>query len=119
LRSLAPSDPRYIGRYQGDVRARDAAYHQGTVWSWLLGPFALAHYRVHRDAAQACALLVGLARHLDEACLGTISEIFDGEPPYLPRGCFAQAWSVGETLRAWHVLTRAAESMASHGGATA
>jgi predicted glycogen debranching enzyme len=119
LRSLAPNDPRYIGRYQGDVLARDAAYHQGTVWSWLLGPFALAHYRVHRDAAWACALLIGLARHLDEACLGTISEIFDGEPPYLPRGCFAQAWSVGETLRAWHVLTRAAESMASPGGTAA
>lgn len=116
LRSLAPSDPRYLGRYQGDVRSRDAAYHQGTVWSWLLGPFALAHYRVHRDAQRARALLEGLAAHLDEACLGTISEIFDGEAPHIPRGCFAQAWSVGETLRAWHVLTRAIESASSRAG---
>jgi predicted glycogen debranching enzyme len=109
LRSLAPTDPRYIGRYEGNVYARDAAYHQGTVWSWLLGPFALAHYRVHKDVAHARALLTGLKAHLDEACLGTISEIFDGEAPHVPRGCFAQAWSVGETLRAWHILSHAAE----------
>jgi predicted glycogen debranching enzyme len=107
LRSLAPSDPRYAGRYGGNPRARDAAYHQGTVWSWLLGPFALAHYRVHGDAAHALGILAGLAAHLDEGCMGTISEIFDGDAPHAPRGCFAQAWSVGETLRAWHVLSRA------------
>jgi glycogen debranching enzyme len=107
LRSLARTDPRYVGRYEGDVRSRDAAYHQGTVWSWLLGPFALAHYRVHGDAAHALGFLDGLAPHLDEACLGTISEIFDGDAPHAPRGCFAQAWSVGETLRAWHILARA------------
>lgn len=105
---LAPGDPR------GDVRSRDAAYPQGTVWSWLLGPFALAHYRAYGDARRARTLLEGLAAHLDEACLGTISEIFDGEAPHLPRGCFAQAWSVAETLRAWHVLTHAAQSIPSH-----
>ena len=116
LRSLAPSDPGYLGHYHGDVRSRDAAYHQGTVWSWLLGPFALAHYRVHRDAERARALLEGLAAHLDEACLGTISEIFDGEAPHLPRGCFAQAWSVGETLRAWHVLTHVLASIPANTG---
>jgi len=107
LRSLAPSDARYIGDYVGGPRERDAAYHQGTAWSWLLGPFALAHYRVYGDAARATRLLAGLAAHVDEACIGTISEIFDGDPPHTPRGCFAQAWSVGETLRAWHTLARA------------
>ena len=107
LRSLAASDPRYAGHYGGDQRARDAAYHQGTVWSWLLGPFALAHYRVHGDAAHALGILAGLAAHLDEGCIGTISEIFDGDAPHVPRGCFAQAWSVAETLRAWHILAGA------------
>jgi len=105
LRSLAPSDSRYAARYTGDPRGRDAVYHQGTVWSWLLGPFALAHYRVYGDARHAQALLAGLAPHLDEACSGTISEILDGSPPHAPRGCFAQAWSVAETLRAYHQLT--------------
>jgi predicted glycogen debranching enzyme len=87
LRSLAPNDPRYVGRYIGGPRERDAVYHQGTVWSWLLGPFALAHHRVYGDAAHALALLNGMAAHLDEACLGTISEIFDGDAPHAPRGC--------------------------------
>jgi predicted glycogen debranching enzyme len=107
LRSLSGTDPRYVGRYEGGVHSRDAAYHQGTVWSWLLGPFALAHYRVHGDAAHALGILAALAPHLDEACLGTIGEIFDGAAPHVPRGCFAQAWSVGETLRAWHIIARA------------
>jgi predicted glycogen debranching enzyme len=105
LRSLAPRDSRYAPRYVGDPRARDGAYHQGTVWSWLLGPFALAHYRVYGNAQHALALLEGLAGHLDEGCSGTISEIMDGSPPHAPRGCFAQAWSVAETLRAYHSLT--------------
>ena len=105
LRSLSPGDPRYAPHYRGDPRARDGAYHQGTVWSWLLGPFALAHHRVYGDAPHALALLEGLARHLDEGCSGTISEILDGSPPHAPRGCFAQAWSVSETLRAYHGLT--------------
>jgi predicted glycogen debranching enzyme len=105
LRSLSPSDPRYAPHYRGDPRARDGAYHQGTVWSWLLGPFALAHHRVYGDAPHALALLEGLAGHLDEGCSGTISEILDGSLPHAPRGCFAQAWSVSETLRAYHDLS--------------
>jgi glycogen debranching enzyme len=106
LRSLAATDPRYAGRYRGGPRERDAVYHQGTVWSWLLGPFALAHYHVHGDAAHALQLLNGMAAHVSEACLGTISEIFDGDAPHTPRGCIAQAWGVSETLRAWSALTR-------------
>jgi predicted glycogen debranching enzyme len=105
LRSLALSDPRFAARYQGGPRERDGVYHQGTVWSWLTGPFALAHYRAFGNATHSLALLEGMGAHLGEACLGTISEIFDGQPPYTPRGCFAQAWSVSETLRAWHALT--------------
>ena len=105
LRSLASRDPRYAARYTGDPRARDGAYHQGTVWSWLLGPFALAHHRVYGNADHALALLAGLASHLDEGCIGSISEIMDGDPPHRPRGCFAQAWSVAETLRAYHSLS--------------
>ena len=107
LRSLSPRHADYAGSYVGGPRERDAIYHQGTVWSWLLGPFVLAHYRVHADATQAHALLAGLAPHLEEACLGTISEIFDGDAPHAPRGCMAQAWSVAETLRAWHAITGA------------
>ncbi len=106
LRSLARNHPDYVGKYMGDPAARDAVYHQGTVWSWLLGPFALAHFRVFGDAAHANALVARLAPHLGEACLGSISEIFDGDAPHAPRGCFAQAWSVAETLRAWHALRR-------------
>jgi predicted glycogen debranching enzyme len=116
LRSLAPGDPKYTGRYVGGPTERDAAYHQGTVWSWLLGPFALAHHRVYGDAAHAHALLAGLAAHLDEACFGTISEILDGSLPHTPRGCFAQAWSVSETLRAYHHLARS--RTASRAGVT-
>ncbi len=101
LRSLGMQEPAYVGRYQGDVRQRDGAYHQGTVWSWLLGPFALAHYRVYGDAALAQSFLEPMADHLHSACEGSISEIFDGDAPHPPRGCFAQAWSVGEVLRAW------------------
>jgi glycogen debranching enzyme len=107
LRSLSPRHADYAGSYAGGPRERDAVYHQGTVWSWLLGPFVLAHYRVYADAAQAHALLAGLAPHLGEACLGTISEIFDGDAPHAARGCIAQAWGVAETLRAWHSITAA------------
>jgi predicted glycogen debranching enzyme len=105
LRSLSPRDPRYAPHYLGDPRARDGAYHQGTVWSWLLGPFALAHHRVYGNAQHALALLEGLVSHLDEGCSGTISEIMDGSAPHAPRGCFAQAWSVSEALRAYQSLT--------------
>jgi len=108
LRSLTMADPRYVGVYQGTPAERDAAYHQGTVWAWLLGPYALAHYRVYQDAAYGLSLLAGLAPHMGEACIGSISEIFDGNAPHTPRGCFAQAWSVAQTLFAWHELTRRA-----------
>ena len=102
LRSLAPGHPDYKPRYFGDLRSRDAAYHQGTVWAWLIGPFIDAWLRVHPDArAEARQFLKGFPEHLSEACLGTISEVFDAEPPYTPRGCIAQAWSVAEVLRCW------------------
>lgn len=106
LRSLSPKEQGYIGRYTGDGRQRDAAYHMGTVWAWLLGPFARAHYRVHGDARLAQSFLDPLAQHLDSACLGTVSEIFDGDAPHSARGCFAQAWSVAEILRTWIDLER-------------
>jgi len=106
LRSLAPKDPAYRGRYVGDGRQRDAAYHQGTVWSWLLGPFALAHFRVYGDASRAKDFLAPMAEHLAAACIGSISEVFDGDAPHNARGCFAQAWGVAEILRAWNYLDR-------------
>jgi glycogen debranching enzyme len=100
LRSLAPGDPLFKARYFGDLRTRDAAYHQGTVWAWLIGPFVDAWLKVHPDEReQAMALLDGFTAHLDDACIGSISEIFDAEPPFTPRGCIAQAWSVAEVLR--------------------
>jgi predicted glycogen debranching enzyme len=102
LRSLAPGHPDYKPRYDGDLRARDAAYHQGTVWPWLLGPFVDAWLRVHPgDRAGARRFVAGLVPHLDEACVGSVSEVFDAEPPYTPGGCIAQAWSVAEMLRTW------------------
>jgi glycogen debranching enzyme len=94
--------PDYKPNYHGDLRTRDAAYHQGTVWSWLIGPFVDAHLRVHPgDYASARAALHGLIEHLGQACVGQISEVFDAEPPYTPRGCVAQAWGAAEVLRAW------------------
>jgi predicted glycogen debranching enzyme len=103
LRTLDPQDPRYIGRYQGDPRSRDTAYHQGTVWPWLMGPFLTAYQKVHgktpKIQSQIRAHLALLLTHLWEAGLGTISEIFDGDMPHEARGCIAQAWSVGELLR--------------------
>jgi predicted glycogen debranching enzyme len=108
LRTLAPEDPAYIGRYAGNAWERDAAYHQGTVWSWLLGPFARAHYRVYGDLRRAQEFLAPMAQHLNFACLGAISEIFDGDAPHTARGCFAQAWSVAEILRSWIHLDRQA-----------
>jgi predicted glycogen debranching enzyme len=104
LRSLAPGQPGYAGVYSGGVRERDSTYHQGTVWGWLLGPFALAHYRVYRDRAAAFAFLESLANAINIYGVGTLSEIFDGDPPHHPRGCIAQAWSVAELLRAWTSL---------------
>ncbi|HEU4405373.1 MAG TPA: amylo-alpha-1,6-glucosidase [Polyangiaceae bacterium] len=100
LRSLARTDPSYKPRYDGDLRARDAAYHQGTVWGWLVGPFVDAWLNVYpHDLEGAKRALEGFGRHLDDACIGSISEIFDAEAPFRPRGCVAQAWSVAEVLR--------------------
>jgi predicted glycogen debranching enzyme len=102
LRSLAPDHADYKAKYYGDLRARDAAYHQGTVWAWLIGAFVDAWLRLHpTDRRGARRFLEGFVPHLDEACIGSISEIFDAEPPFTPRGCVAQAWSVAEVLRAW------------------
>jgi predicted glycogen debranching enzyme len=101
LRSLAPEDPAYVGHYGGDRRQRDGAYHQGTVWAWLIGPFVSAHLRVHGDRALARSYLWPLIQELDAHCVGSLSEVFDGEPPFAPRGAIAQAWSVAEVLRAW------------------
>ena len=101
LRSLAPGDPKYIPRYTGDVVSRDGAYHQGTVWAWLLGPFVRAHYKVYRDRTAAFAMLEPLADHLGDFGVGSIAEVFDADAPFQPGGCIAQAWSVSETLRAW------------------
>ena len=106
LRTLAPGHPQYRGHYGGDQWSRDGAYHQGTVWPWLLGPFALAHDKVYGDADAALSFLAPLAHHLADYGLGSIAEIFDGDAPFEPRGCIAQAWSVAETLRAWHNLRR-------------
>jgi predicted glycogen debranching enzyme len=104
LRTLSANDKRYRGTYSGDQYSRDSAYHQGTVWPWLLGPFVSAYVRVNGGTPQsrdrAHQLLRGLEHHLIEAGVGQISEIFDGDPPHGPRGCFAQAWSVAEILRA-------------------
>ena len=106
LRSLAPGEPGYTGAYSGGPRERDAAYHQGTVWGWLLGPFALAHYRVYRDRDAAFAFLQPSLDSIDRYGLGTLAEIYDGDPPHSPRGCIAQAWTVAELLRAWQYLQR-------------
>lgn len=100
LRSLSPDDPDYKPKYDGDLRTRDAAYHQGTVWAWLIGPFCDAWaktYPADKDAIPQ--FLSGFRDHLYEDGVGTISEIFDAEPPFTPRGCMAQAWSVAEVLR--------------------
>jgi predicted glycogen debranching enzyme len=108
LRTLSPDHPDYQPYYMGDLRARDAAYHQGTVWPWLLGPFCDAWRRYRpQDVARLERLLTGLLAHLDEAGIGTISEIYDAEPPFHPRGCIAQAWSVAEVLRCLAELERA------------
>jgi len=107
LRTLSPDDPRYRRQLIGDPRSRDTAYHQGTVWPWLLGPYidALLRYRGADGIAAACALMANMQWHLAEAGVGTIGEVFDGDPPHTPRGCIAQAWSVGEVLRVLGKLT--------------
>ncbi|MDH5700375.1 MAG: amylo-alpha-1,6-glucosidase, partial [Nitrospirota bacterium] len=104
LRSLGPEDPQYQGKYDGVIRKRDGAYHQGTVWGWLLGPFALAHHRVYGNPQAALSYLEPIAHHLNDYGLGTLGEIFEGQPPHAPCGCIAQAWTVAEVLRAWHII---------------
>ncbi|HZO88547.1 MAG TPA: amylo-alpha-1,6-glucosidase [Chthonomonadaceae bacterium] len=106
MRTLAPDDPNYRPRYGGDQWSRDGAYHQGTAWPWLLGPFAEAYYKVHGNKAIALAMFEPLREHLSEFGLGSIAEIFDGEAPQHPNGCIAQAWSVAETLRVWNDLLK-------------
>ncbi|MEH1970928.1 amylo-alpha-1,6-glucosidase [Nostoc sp.] len=99
--SLAPDHPQYQGKYGGNQYQRDGAYHQGTVWGWLLGPFVLAHLRVYKNPEQARQFLEPIANHLKAHGVGSLSEIFDGDAPMTPRGCIAQAWTVAEVLRAW------------------
>src|SRR5215203_3591956 len=104
LRSLTLQDPAYRGTYGGDQVLRDGSYHQGPVWSWLLGPYAEASFRLTGDRSAALNVLRPLGDHLRDAGLGSVSEIFEGDPPHLPKGCVAQAWGVAETLRVWRLL---------------
>jgi len=113
LRTLDPADPRYRRRYGGSWESRDRAYHQGTVWAWLMGPFIEAYLKVEDfkpfALAQASKWLDGFNEHLRTAGVGQVSEIFDGDEPHSPRGCIAQAWSVGEVLRARRLIDKARE----------
>ncbi len=102
LRTLSPKDPQYRGRYEGNSMNRDGAYHQGTVWPWLMGPYISAYVKTFGANGRKVAAewLNSFQQHLEEACPGQVSEIFDADPPHAARGCVAQAWSVGELLRA-------------------
>ncbi|WP_013323251.1 amylo-alpha-1,6-glucosidase [Gloeothece verrucosa] len=104
LRSLAATDPNYKGFYRGDQLERDGAYHQGIVWGWLIGAFVMAYLRVYGDQTRAYQFLEPMIAHLETAGLGTISEIFEGNKPFSPKGCIAQAWSVAEVLRSWLLI---------------
>ncbi len=107
LRTLAPDDPEYRGHYGGDQWSRDGAYHQGTAWAWLMGPYIEAYLRIHGHTPEAKAhgraLLQPLLAHIRDAGIGSISEIFDGDPPHAPNGAISQAWSVAEVLRVWEL----------------
>jgi predicted glycogen debranching enzyme len=110
LRSLSRAHRDYKAKYYGDLRSRDAAYHQGTVWAWLIGPFIDAWLKVNPDDRRgARRFLDGFVPHLNEACIGSISEIFDAESPFTPRGCIAQAWSVAEVLRCYALTASRSE----------
>ncbi len=104
LRSLSPEDPSYCVHYNGNQQQRDGAYHRGTVWQWLIGAYVDVHLFVYNDKAAIRAILQPLVQHLWDACLGTISEIAEPEPPFTPVGCYAQAWSVAEVLRCWLIV---------------
>jgi glycogen debranching enzyme len=103
LRSLSPKNYHYKPYYAGDGMARDSAYHQGTVWSWLLGPYMSAKIKIDGDAGkeEVRGILKVFEKHLTEAGVGTVSEIFDGNEPFYPKGCIAQAWGVAEILRVY------------------
>lgn len=101
LRSLATDNQSYVGVYGGDQLQRDGSYHQGTTWGWLIGHYVQAHWQVYQDPQLARSFIEPMADHLHNGCIGSISEIFDGNAPFTPRGCFAQAWSVAEVLRSW------------------
>jgi predicted glycogen debranching enzyme len=107
LRSLDPNHNDYQGHYGGTQRQRDGAYHQGSAWGWLMGPFVTAHLRVYRNPDQAREFLEPFGNHLCNHGIGTLSEIFDGDPPHQPNGCIAQAWTVAEVLRAWFAIEQA------------
>ena len=106
LRSLSPQDSNYQGIYGGDRHQRDGQYHQGTTWGWLIGHFIQAHLKVYQQPQTTITFLNPMAEHLSTGCVGNISEIFDGDPPFVPRGCFAQAWSVAEVLRSWELINQ-------------
>jgi predicted glycogen debranching enzyme len=106
LRTLSPRDPRYIGRYEGGPGQRDEAYHQGTVWPWLMGPYIDAFLSVNGHSSQSKASAMQMLEpllNLDVGAINTIPEVFDGDAPHRPGGCISQAWSVGEVMRAWTV----------------
>ncbi|MBI2251881.1 MAG: glycogen debranching enzyme family protein, partial [Armatimonadetes bacterium] len=106
LRTLSPDDPKYIGKYEGGVNNRDLAYHQGTVWAWLIGAFCEAHYKIYKDKEKIIEILKPILNHLkEEGAIGSISEIFDGDYPHCLRGCISQAWSVAEILRIFHLIS--------------
>jgi glycogen debranching enzyme len=111
LRSLDPRHPAYRGSYGGDATARDGVYHQGPVWGWLIGSFIAAHLGTGGSVEVARLRLEALGAQIGTQGLGTVNEIFEGDAPFEPRGCIAQAWSVAEYLRAWELVeTRAAEA---------
>jgi hydroxyethylthiazole kinase-like uncharacterized protein yjeF len=110
IRSLAPTERGYIGSYGGNIQQRDSAYHQGTVWAWLIGPFVAAHMKVYNNPKQARAFLGPLLHHITSYGVGSIGEIFDGDSPFTPHGCIAQAWSVAEVLRAWKLTEEPAKA---------